>query len=161
MKTHWVSMVVAVVISGFSCSNIPEQGLSESDREAIRALEHDYTANWLAGDTLAVMNLLAEEAVIMPAGIRPISGIREIRSFWWPDDGSTTTVERYVTVIDEIAGDGRLAYVRGTGHLEFTYAMDGEMSEHTSDNMFLMVVRKNAEGKWKIWRRMWGGFDPG
>ncbi|MDX1619108.1 MAG: DUF4440 domain-containing protein, partial [Balneolaceae bacterium] len=107
------------------------------------------------------LRLLAEDAIIMPSGIRPISGKKDIGRFWWPDDGSTTIIDFYETEIEEISGEGRLAYVRGTGHLEFSYENGGEMSEHSSDNMFLMVVRKNDDGQWKIWRRMWGGLrDP-
>jgi ketosteroid isomerase-like protein len=61
-----------------------------------------------------VLETLAPDAVVMPAGVQPLQGDSAIRRFWWPDDGSSTRVIRYTTKLDEIGGVAPTAYVRGT-----------------------------------------------
>jgi uncharacterized protein (TIGR02246 family) len=130
-------------------------GLSMADRAAIRGLDSAYVDAWLRDDTAAVLATLASDAVLMPAGQLPLTD-SAIRNFWWPRDGSRTRVTAYTTTIDDIAGAGDLAYVRGTGVLAFTYEKDGVRSEITSRNMTLTIATRGSDGRWRIARRMWG-----
>lgn len=134
--------------------------LTDDDRAAIRALDSTYVEAWLRDDTSAVMETLAPHAVLMPAGVQPLQGDSAIRRFWWPDDGSRTRVTRYTTTIDEIAGVPPMAYVRGTGELTFVYDKDTTHLEQTTRNMTLTVVSRQADGTWRIHRRMWGVLTP-
>lgn len=123
---------------------------------AIHGLDSAYVDAWLRDDTAAVLATLASDAVLMPVGQRPLTDLDAIGDFWWPTDGSHTRVTAYTTTIDEIGGGPDLAYVRGTGQLAFTYEKDGVRSNVTSRNMTLTLVKRAADGQWRISRRMWG-----
>ncbi len=130
--------------------------LAAADAAAIRALDSAYVAGWLANDSAAVLATLDPDVVLMPAGGRPIVGRDAARAFWWPADGSRTTITGYETTVDEVGGTPALAYVRGTGTLRFTYERDTSRSAGTSRTMTLTLVARAPDGRWRITRRMWG-----
>ena len=103
-----------------------------------------------------VMNTLAPDAVLMPAGQRPLPSPNAIRAFWWPSDSSHTRILTFQRTIDEVGGDANVAWMRGTDSLTFTYAKGGTMSQLTSRSMSLAVLRRQADGSWRISRMMWG-----
>lgn len=134
--------------------------LTEADSAALRAVDRAYVEAWLADDTAAVLATLAPDAVLMPAGARPLATPEAIREFWWPRDGSRTRVTGYTTTIDEIGGTRDLAYMRGTGQLSFVYEKDTLRLEQTNRNMTLTLLARAADGGWRIRRRMWGPMAP-
>lgn len=150
--------LVLVALSATGCASPAE--LSDADRHAIRALDSAYVQAWLRDDTTGVLATLEPDAVLMPAGVRPLAGLDAIRSFWWPDDGSRTRVTAYRATVDEIGGTPTLAWARGTGALTFTYEKDTVRTEQSSHNMTLTVVAKQPDGSWRIRRRMWGPLMP-
>ncbi len=149
----FAGLALAVTSCGRSSGDLP---LTTADSAAIRALDHSYVDAWLRDDTAAVLATLAPDAVLMPAGVGPLTTLEAIRAFWWPRDGSRTRITEYTTTIDEIAGSERLAYVRGTGHLRFQYVKDSVLLDQASDNMTLTVVAPGPDGRWRIRYRMWG-----
>ncbi len=129
------------------------------DEAAVRALEEAYRTGWVANDSAAVMATLAHDAVLMPAGTQPLVGDSAIRAFWWPDDGSRTTISRYDIAVEELNGGGDIAYLRGRGTLEYSYRSSmGEVSEHTSRSVHLSVALRGEDGRWRISRRMWSAL---
>ncbi len=102
------------------------------------------------------MATLAPDAVMMPLGSVPIRGERAIRAFRWPAEGPATRITRYVDSIDELEVDGDLAYVRGTAEFRFTWEEAGETVEQASKSAYLMTLRRDYSGAWRIDNRMWG-----
>ena len=147
--------VTAVMIGACNPAVQTDSSLSSADLAAIRSLDDKYVAGWLDSDTLAVLSTLAEDAILMPSGQRPIVGIAEIRAFWWPDDGSRTEIVDYIMEIDELDGDNSFAYSRGSAQLSFQYEKNGQVTEHKNSSMSLTVYQKR-DGEWRIFRRMWG-----
>jgi uncharacterized protein (TIGR02246 family) len=136
-----------------------ERAFTADDEAAVRALEEAYRTAWLANDSAAVMATLTDDAVLLPGGLEPLAGEAAIRGFWWPDDGSETTITAYDIAVREVAGSGDLAYLRGEGSLEFTYTgADGESSELTSRAAHLSVARRDEDGVWRIARRAWSAI---
>lgn len=134
-------------------------GFTEEDEAAVRALEEAYRAGWIANDRAAVMATLAPGAVMMPAGVQPLVGESAIQNYWWPNDGSQTTIDSYQIVVEEVEGSGDLAYLRGRGSLEFTYRdATGEVSQLTSEAVHLSVARRGEDGTWRIARRVWSAI---
>ena len=84
----------------------------------------------------------------------------DIRSFWWPTNGSRTQILTFHRVIDEVAGDANLAWVRGTDTLTFTYDKGQTHSRLASRSMTLAVWRRQPDGSWRIGRMMWGARAP-
>jgi len=135
-----------------------------SDAEARRASEvlHDYAAAWRANDRAALLGLLDDDVVLMPAGLQPIVGREAAEAFWFPDDGSTTTITAFEMRIDEVDGAGDLAWVRARSEFTFLYEEGGRSATQTSRTMSLTLLRRRAGGEWKIARRIWGplGGEP-
>lgn len=155
--TTMTRILAAVVLLAGCAARQP--GFGPEDETAVRALEERYRTSWLTNDSAAVMATLAPDAVLMPAGIEPLASDSAIRSFWWPDDGSTTMITRYDITVHEVEGSGDLAWLRGVGELAFTYTTAaGETSELTSRAVHLSVARQLANGEWRIARRAWSAI---
>ena len=150
---------LAAILTSLAACAPRAPAFTAEDEAAVRALEENYRTAWLANDSAAVMATLDSGAVLMPAGMEPLVGDSAIRSFWWPDDGSETTITAYEITVDEVEGSGDLAYVRGRGHIEFTYvAPGGEASDLTSRAVHLSVARRGEDGEWRIARRAWSAL---
>jgi len=134
-------------------------GLSQQDESAIRGVLATYARGWLEGKPKVVMSAFLEDAVILPHhGDEPHAGAEAIRRFWWPPDSPPFRVTRLEQQPDEITGEGNLAYVRGHFALTFIMEQDGTPRTFSNAGTFLMVLRRNAEGEWRIAQYMWD--DP-
>ena len=160
MMTSAVVCAVAAFMLAGSPSPPPPARWSTTDERAIRAVDSTYVAAWLRDDTSAVMNTLATDVVLMPAGQRPLATPNDIRGFWWPADGSHTRILTFGRRIDEIDGQGDVAWVRGTDTLTYTYDKDSTHSQLGSRSMTLALWRRQPDGTWRISRMMWGTRGP-
>jgi ketosteroid isomerase-like protein len=134
----------------------PGRRLTADDERAIRVLDSVFVAAWLRDDTAAVMKTLAPGAVLMPAGQSVLATPEAIRAFWWPSDGSHTRILTFDRAIDELGGEGDIAWMRRTDSLTFTYAKGGTTQSLTSRSMSLAVLQRQTDGAWRFSRVMWG-----
>jgi ketosteroid isomerase-like protein len=131
--------------------------ITVADERAIRAVDSSYVAAWLRDDTAGVLATLAPDVVLMPAGQHPLATSGEVRGFWWPADGSHTKILTFDRHIDELAGEGDVAWTRGTDSLTFTYQKAGSAAAATGNRtMTLALLRRQPDGQWRISRMMWG-----
>jgi len=151
--------VLAGALSLAACSVADRSLLSAKDEEKIHALEQAYVDAWVRGDSAAVLATLSPDIVLMPGGSQPLIGLDAAREYWWPDDGSRTTITAYTSTILEIRGSASLAYVRGASALNFIYERDTVRIEQSSRSMSLTIVRKGAGNEWRIIRRMWAPLN--
>ena len=149
-----------IALATLACTTVEPKALSSADERAIRQVDSVYVAAWLRDDTAAVLRTLAPDAVLMPAGQRPLATPNDIQAFWWPTDGSRTKILTFHRVIDEIGGEANLAWVRGTDTLTFTYDKGQTHSQLASRSMTLAVWRRQPDGSWRISRMMWGTRAP-
>jgi ketosteroid isomerase-like protein len=153
-----VGPIAVAVLLGFAFTGSAAPGPTRPDselRSAAAAATRAYRDAWLTNRPDAVMATLAAEAVLLPSGLEPIVGPAAIRRFWWPADGPATTVTAMEQAIDEIAGDGGLAVVRGHGSLTFTTRRDGRDEVRSQRSTFVNVIQRQADGRWLITHRMW------
>ena len=153
----WSRALSAVVLVTAACTtpaSAPQ--FSAADERAVRAVDSAYVAAWLRDDTTGVMNTLAPDAVLMPAGQHILPSPNAIRAFWWPSDSSHTRILTFQRTIDEVGGDANVAWMRGTDSLTFTYAKGGTTQSLTSRSMSLAVLQRQADGAWRFSRVMWG-----
>ncbi len=129
--------------------------LSPEARSAVSAATLAYRDAWLSNAPEKVMATLTSDAILLPSGMEPISGAAAIRAFWWPAAGPSATITSMEQTIDEITGEGDFAIVRGHGSLTFTMSQDRQETTRTQRSTFLNVVRRQADGSWKITHRMW------
>ncbi len=157
------SFLGALVLVAFTSSaNVQTRAgkLSADDVAKIKAVNEAYVAAWLKNDSTAVMKTLAPNAVLIPQGSRAIEGMKAIKQFWWPSGGKTT-VTGFTITMDEIGGEGELAYVRGTFRLSFTYEDGSNKLERTNNGNYLMIMKRQTDGAWRISHRMWGDLPQG
>jgi ketosteroid isomerase-like protein len=146
-------IVALLILTGSNWAGVPN--LPAQEVRKIRAINEAYVQSWLKDDRQGVLNTFTPDAVIIPSGNAPIVGFEAMKRFWWPDDGSRTTIKTYTNTIDEISGSGGLAYVRGTSYLVFSYEKSGEKAEYETKGVFLMILQKQADAQWRITRRIW------
>jgi uncharacterized protein (TIGR02246 family) len=133
--------------------------LSPEEIEAVRQAGAAYPAAWLANDFTAVMESLAHGAVLAPHhGDAPVEGLDAIRQHFWPPDGPPFTVTRFTMTPAEIDGVGDLAYVRGRMSMVFSIEADGTAQTFANEGNYLMILRRQDSGVWRIARYIWN--DP-
>ncbi len=132
------------------------QPFSAEERLEVEAAHEAYGAAWLANDRSAVLATLTEDVVLMPSGMTPIEGHAAAEAFWWPDDGSTTTLTAYESTIEDVRGSGGVAVVRARSSMTFIWQKEGEASVQTNGSMSLSVLERGDDGRWRITVRMWG-----
>lgn len=133
----------------------PPHGLTDADRQAIRALDYTFVSAWLRDDTAGVLSVFSAQALLLPPGANPVVGLAAIRGYWWPTDGSHTRITSFTRHIEEIEGTLDLAFMRGTASLGWTYEKGGKRSSQTSRSQDLILVTRDATGHWHVIRQMW------
>ncbi|UCC49881.1 MAG: DUF4440 domain-containing protein [Gemmatimonadota bacterium] len=118
--------------------------LSDEDKAAIQNLLDELVQAELASDWEAVFAMYTENVVAMPANQPALEGLAAVRE--WFESQSFTVSDLAVTV-GEIDGRGDLAYLRGT-YTE-TFAM-GEEEPTEAQGKFVWILRKQADGSWRI-----------
>jgi uncharacterized protein (TIGR02246 family) len=137
------------------------QSLTAQDSSAIEGVRSAYVRAWLTDDTSAVLATLDSEAVLLPPGRLPVKGQHAIRAFWWPTDGSHTTITQFEWTLEELTGTPQLAFSRGISTVGWRYEKDSVRSEQTTRSTNLTILARGADGRWRILRQMWGPPLPG
>jgi ketosteroid isomerase-like protein len=130
--------------------------LTTRDSSAIEAVRAAYVRAWLEDDTAAVLATLDSSAVLLPPGRLAVAGHDAIRAFWWPTDGSRTSITSFTWTVHELAGTPELAYIRGVSTVGWRYEKDTVRSEQSSRSVSLTILVPGADGQWRILRQMWG-----
>jgi uncharacterized protein (TIGR02246 family) len=124
--------------------------------EAVTALLAQYCANVRAGDVERWATLRADDMVHFPPDAPPIVGL----------DGFRPVAEglfRENTIAlsaraEEVIVGGDLAVMRASFEETITPKDEGEPTEIAGN--WLIVLRKQADGSWKVWRDMWSAVPP-
>jgi uncharacterized protein (TIGR02246 family) len=134
----------------------PGRSLTARDSSDIETVRAAYVQAWLADDTSGVLATLDSDAVLLPPGRLPLKGEREIRAFWWPTDGSRTTITAFDWTLDEMVGTRELAFTRGISTVAWRYEKNTVRMEQTTRSTNLTILVRGADGRWRILRQMWG-----
>ncbi len=111
-----------------------------------------YVAASNRGDADALMEMYAEDAVLLPPDHQPIEGREAIGAFWrqGTDEGLEVTTIRVDT-------DGKLGYLVGR------YRLPATDEEPADSGKYLLCLRRQADGSWKLTADIWnssGDEDP-
>jgi len=134
--------------------------LTKPDEVAIRKTLEAYRQSWLKNDPAGVLATFTEDAVLLPHhGDPPVRGITNIRAYWFPSSPpQPTTITGLELTIDEISGDGSLAYVWGHDTVSWTRGSGASATNWTNAGTYLNVMRRMPDGSWRIQAHMWD--DP-
>lgn len=122
----------------------------------VKTIYEQYFAAWLRADSSALLAQMKPTATLMPPGLPPVLGLAAIRDYWFPKDGSRTTVTRFDFELDDLQVDGNLAYLRGHSTLSFTYEKGGQKT--TKSNLVhqrLMVLERQEDERWLVVCHVW------
>jgi uncharacterized protein (TIGR02246 family) len=148
--------IVALMIA---CRSGVAREDSANDVRSLRAVNEAYRAAWLAGDSAAVLRLFATDAVLLPHhGDPPLVGLPAIRAFWWPPETPPTVVTSLDITTEGADVHGDQGVLWGRFALAFSFEVDGQQRSLRNAGTYLMVLRRQADGEWRITHRMWD--DP-
>jgi uncharacterized protein (TIGR02246 family) len=142
----------------FACSTkaTPASTLSSEDIAAIRQVHKQYEDTWLKGDADGVRALFTDDCVLFPPHAdTPRVGKKGLNEFWFPPDAPPTTITKLVVTIQNLGGDGQIAYVWGTDEVAWTITQNGKTTTSSHFGRFLNVLQKQPSGAWKISHHMW------
>jgi ketosteroid isomerase-like protein len=129
---------------------------SERDRAAIKAVIEAYRTAWLRGDAAGVQRTLTDMSVLLPPhASEPVVGMKKIQEFWWPKDGPATKVLQLDIFVEQVEGNGCLAFARGTDTVGWSTFEGGNVSRTRHKGRYLNVMKKMADGSWRILQHMW------
>jgi uncharacterized protein (TIGR02246 family) len=129
-----------------------------NDEQKIRAINRKYVDAWLNYDENGVLSLFSNDASISPGGMKTYKGIKEIRNFWFPKDGSTTSIVSFSNEIQDISFDGDYAYSSQKDHLYWTYKNKTTEMKKEQWGFATTVYKKQPNGDWKIIHQMWKDY---
>jgi histidine triad (HIT) family protein len=129
------------------------------DLESVKTSFLAYYEAWRRNDSAAVMRTLAQQVVIMPQGLPAKKDAAEIREFWFPQDGSRTTVTRFDVEIQDLKLDLNTAIVRSNSILSFRYEKDGQIMQRDNQaQQHLTHLVRQKDGSWKVGFKMWSNI---
>ena len=103
-----------------------------------------------------VLDYYAADAVLLPPNEQPVTDRAEIqRRYVGLFESFTPTIEAHV---DEICVDSAVAVVRGHNG-GWMVTREGGLTKQV-DDVYLMVLRRETGGDWKISRLMWHPGNP-
>ena len=132
-------------------------GLSAEDEAAVRAVDAEWTRAASAGDGNALTAVYASDATLLPPN-EPVAKGEAMKkynadmtsSFSGPIELTTTAVE----------GRGDLAYAVGTYRATLTPKKAGAKPLPTEEGKYIEVLKKQADGSWKIVYDIWNQNAP-
>lgn len=125
------------------------------DEQAVRAINQNYVSAWLSNDADKIMNLFEENASITPGGSGIYKGKDKIRSFWFPQDGSVTTIDKFSNDIVFLKHTGDVIVATTNSKLSWTYHKGDTSFGKDQEGYALTFYRRQSDGTWRIWKQIW------
>jgi uncharacterized protein (TIGR02246 family) len=163
--------LTALLVLGAACQPAPKTetetmggesaaapaGLSAEDEAAVRAVDAAWAQAASAGDGNAVAALYASDATVMPP-MEPLLQGEAARKYWVDFTNAFSGSTELTTTAVE--GRGDLAYAVGTYRMTLTPKQAGAKPLPTDEGKYIEVLKKQADGSWKIAYDMWSPNGP-
>jgi uncharacterized protein (TIGR02246 family) len=155
VNTHKVLLLVVLLLV---CPALRAGGdsLSAEDIAKIKRVHSMFEEVWLRGDADGVRALFTADCVLLPPhGDTPRIGQKGLNEYWFAPGAPPTQITKLVVTLQSIGGDGQIAYVWGTDEVAWTTVQNGKTTSSSHKGIFLNVLRKQADGEWKMSHHMW------
>jgi len=126
------------------------------DVEAVTAWLEQYVAAVNSGDIEGTLARIADDMIAIPPDGPPTVGIAALRADL--EGFFRDYAMQSQTTPDEVVVAGDLAFVRASYTDTVTPKGEGEQIE--SSGVWLILLRKQLDGSWKMWRDMWSVLPP-
>ena len=154
-----MSMILLSLLVFVSCQQAPTgpQGLTDADKEQIRAIDETFVKAILAKDASTAASLYTEDAITLFPNTEMVRGRANIQKSL---EASSTQGELHQFTFEqvEVHGVGDLAYVVGTN--ESTFTPKGSTRPITTKGKYVFILRKQADGSWKMVVDSASGNEP-
>jgi len=128
--------------------------LSPADQQALRASVDSFTQRVKRADWPAAVALYAADVHFMPPNQPAVEG-RTALLAWMQ---AFPPLSSFNTTVDEVSGEGNVAYVRG--HYSMTFTPPGAKTPVSDAGKFLDVRRRAADGTWATVADMFNSDKP-
>jgi uncharacterized protein (TIGR02246 family) len=135
--------ILAALVAG--CAE-GSQGVDSASRGAIEATVDRYVAASNEGDAEALIELYADDAVLLPPDHEPIHGREAIAEFW--RQGTDTGLEINTLRLEV---DGSVAYLIGK------YRLPATEEEEADSGQYVLCLKRQPDGAWKLTADIWNG----
>ncbi len=140
-----------------AASRAAPAGLSAEDEAAVRAVDAEWARAATAGDAKALTAVYAPDATLLPPNEQNVKG--EAVGKYNADMLSAYPAKMELTT-EAVEGRGDLAYAVGTWKAIPTPKKAGAKPLPTEEGKYLEVLKKQADGSWKLVYDMWSSNAP-
>ena len=147
-----MATLLASALSG--CAAKDTSAFTDADRTAIRAVIDSFTTAVKNGNFAAAASYYSEDGVIMPPNAPAVEGRAGIQNNF----EMLGRVGAFSQPIVEIEGVGDLAYARL--NFDLTLTPPNTTAPMNDKGKVLIVMRKQADGKWRTTRGMFNSDLP-
>ena len=131
--------------------------LSAEDEAAVRAVDAAWAKAATAGDGKAIAALYADDATIHPP-MEPEKHGAAAKQYWIDfTNGFSGPAELTPKTVE---GRGDLAYAAGTYRMTLTPKKAGAKPLPVDEGKYIVVLKKQADGSWKIVHDIWNPNGP-
>jgi uncharacterized protein (TIGR02246 family) len=135
---------VLAALSAGCAQGSPE--VNSASRGAIEASVDRYVAASNEGDAEALIQLYADDAVLLPPDHEPIHGREAIAEFW----RQGTDIGLEISTL-RLEVDGSVAYLVGK------YRLPATEEEEADSGQNVLCLKRQSDGAWKLTADIWNG----
>jgi uncharacterized protein (TIGR02246 family) len=144
------SSLTGVIVIAASAGCFGRAAPDPAARQAIEAAVTRYVAASNRGDADALMDLYAEDAVLLPPDHEAIEGRKAIGEYW--RQGTDQGLEVSTLRVDT---DGKLGYLVGR------YRLPATKDEPADSGKYVMCLEQQDDGSWKLTADIWNSSGEG
>jgi ketosteroid isomerase-like protein len=152
-------LLPVLLVHLIGCAENQSTEPTDVDSQAVLQVHNDYVDGWLNMDQEKIMSLIEGDARLQPSGLSPVDGKSQIQDFWFPQDGSVTSVNDFKTNIISLEVLDTLAISTHHSILDWEYQMDTLSFGMIQEGYNTTIYKKQSDDTWKIWRSMWADVD--
>jgi uncharacterized protein (TIGR02246 family) len=149
-------LIPPVLLIAVACTQPGETATTTGpDVEAIRTWVEQCAAAYNTGDIEAALALYADDPLSMPPSdaVMNRQDTRAMLETFFGENDVQVTLQA-----DEIVVAGDLGVLRLSYSESWTPRGEGEAGEQ--EGTWLVLLRKQPDGSWKLWRDMWSAVPP-
>jgi ketosteroid isomerase-like protein len=156
-KLALVILVSTLIMACKSSSTNSDSTLKATEAEKVY---DQYVANWLDQDSAGLMELVLEDCVLMPSNIPPVMGKDAIQQFWFPNNGSKTTIHTFTSnlISSSIVHDSMAVTVH-EAFMDWNYDLDSLHIGKLQRTLTTTIFKKQVDDQWKMWRQSWSNYE--
>jgi uncharacterized protein (TIGR02246 family) len=138
-------------------ATVAAASLSDEDKASVKAVDEEWARVATAGDGQAIAALYTADAVLLPPGEPIVKG--EAAKKYWVDFGNGFAGPTELNTMT-VEGAGDVATAIGTYKMTLTPKKAGAKPLPTDEGKYIEVLKRQADGSWKIAYDIWNPNAP-